>query len=238
MTQLIMTDFDGTLFPKVGGELSEAFTRKIKSLTDRGSLFAVNSGRPYCVLKDMLRPLVNRTIFICNDGAQIMYKNCLLYKNAILDSTAEKIYTIALSAGLTPFAALRERTLPVNEDALSRKKLFDEDIYKIVLIKNNSAANDISKIKEMAVMCGLRTCFEDSMYLEFCSKTADKGTAAAFIKNKFGITKGIYAFGDTEADFEMFKEADNCFLMAEATHICYSGAKTITSMQKYVIENL
>lgn len=233
-----MTDFDGTLFPKVGGELSEAFIRKIINLTDRGCLFSVNSGRPYCVLKDMLRPLANRTIFICNDGTQIMYKNCLLYKSPILTSSAEKIYTAALSMELTPFAALRERTLPVNNDILSQKNLFGEDIYKIVIIKNNSTTENISKLKQMAIANGLRICFEDNMYLEFCINTANKGTATAFIKRKFGITSGIYAFGDTEADFEMFKEADNCFLMADATHLCYSGSKTITSMQNYVIENL
>lgn len=238
MAQLIITDFDGTLFPKNAGYLSDDFIQKIKNLTDRGCLFSVNSGRPYCVLKDMLKPLINRTIFICNDGAQIMYKNCLIYKDAICAKKAKKLFLLANESGLSSFASLREQTLPVNEDILARKLLFDEAIFKIVLLKNNANTPSILNLKNLGVSLGLRVCFEDDMYLEFCNATANKGVTTAFIKSKFSITKDIYAFGDTEADLEMFKQADNCFLMAEATHLSYPNAKVITSMQDYVIENL
>lgn len=238
MAQLIITDFDGTLFPKTNGALKEEFIQKIKNLTDRGCLFSVNSGRPYCVLKDMLKPLINRTVFVCNDGAQIMYKNCLIFKDAICAKKAKKLYVLAKELGLSSFASLRERTLPVNDDILSRKLLFDEAIFKIVLVKNNSTTNTISKLKSLGETLGLRVCFEDNMYLEFCNATANKGVATAFLKNKFSITKDIYAFGDTEADLEMFKEADNCFIMAEATHLIYPNARTINSMQDFVSQNL
>ena len=64
MLQLILTDFDGTLFPKQKQELNKEFIQKIINLTDKGIYFAVNSGRPYGTLKKLLSPLINRTVFI------------------------------------------------------------------------------------------------------------------------------------------------------------------------------
>lgn len=237
MLQLILTDFDGTLFPKSGGELAPPFIQKIKNLTDRGCMFAVNSGRPYSVLKDMLRPILSRTVFVCNDGTQIMYKNCLLYKKPVDAGAAAAICSAAAERGLTPFAALRERTLPVNADLLSAKGLFGEEIYKLVLIKNNASEVALSILRRLATDRGLRVCFEDDLYLEFCNRSADKGVATAFLKQKFGITGQTAAFGDTEGDFPMFREVDQVYLMREAKGLCYPGATVIDSMQDYVIQN-
>ena len=237
MIQLILTDFDGTLFPKSGGELTPPFVQKVKNLTDRGCLFAVNSGRPYSVLKDMLRPIQNRTVFICNDGTQIMYKNCLLYKNPVATDAAAGLYSAAAERGLTPFAALRERTLPVSTDVLHTKGLFGEEIYKLVLIKNDATETALAILRRLAVDRGLRVCFEDDLYLEFCNGSADKGVATAFLKQKFGITSQIAAFGDTAADFAMFDEADQVYLMRQSGGICYPGASVIDSMQDYVVQN-
>ena len=235
MLQLILTDFDGTLFPKQKQELNKEFIQKIINLTDKGIYFAVNSGRPYGTLKKLLSPLINRTVFICNDGAQIMYKNCLLYKNPIPSSVAYEVCHKSNTALLKPFAALRERSMPVTEDILSKKGLFGEDIYKLIFVKNNPSNEDLTEIKSVADKKGLRICFEDGEYLEFCVKSSDKGVATRFLKEKFGIIGETVAFGDTKGDYAMFENADRVFIPKGAKDFYFSGAIQIEDVQNFIV---
>ena len=238
MLNLILTDFDGTLFPKSGGELSLEFINKIVNLTEKVCYFAVNSGRPYSTLKKLLAPIKNRTLFVCNDGAQIMYKNCLLYKNTISSAVAKKICLFVNSHELSPFAALRERNTPVTDDVLASPGMFGEDIYKLVFVKNNPTEASVQAVKQLALSNSLRICFEDDEYLEFCKADADKGIATDFLIKKFGIKGDILAFGDTAADFEMFKRASGVFLMSHATHLSYPNAKIIENTQEFIVKEL
>ena len=235
MPKLILTDFDGTLFPKSGGELRDDFKIKIAKLTDCGCVFAINSGRPYGALKNLLSPIKNRTVFICNDGAQIMYKNCLLYKNPVCAIKANEICHKINTESLKPFAALRERNVPITEDVMTKKRLFGEEIYKLIFVKNNPLSNEVDEVKNLAKSNGLRICYEDNEYLEFCSATADKGVATEFLKNKFGITNDVIAFGDTEGDRAMFEKADKVFIPRSAK-ISYRGATIIDDVQQYIVE--
>ena len=235
MLQLILTDFDGTLFPKEREELSKEFIQKIINLTDKGVYFSVNSGRPYGTLKKLLAPLINRTVFICNDGAQIMYKNCLLYKNPVCAVKANEICHRANLNSLKPFAALRERNMPITEDVMAKKRLFGEEIYKLIFVKNNPLSEDVDELKKIALEKGLRICYEDSEYLEFCNKSSDKGVATDFLKRKFSITGEVVAFGDTSGDFPMFEMADKVFIPSTAKDFSFIGAKTVDDVQQFII---
>lgn len=235
MLQLILTDFDGTLFPKEKEELSKEFIQKIINLTDKGVYFSVNSGRPYGTLKKLLAPLINRTVFICNDGAQIMYKNCLLYKNPVCAIKANEICHRANLNALKPFAALRERNMPITEDIMAKKRLFGEEIYKLIFVKNNPLSEDIAELKQIALEKGLRICYEDAEYLEFCNKNADKGVATDFLKQKFSITGEVVAFGDTKGDFPMFERANRVFVPSTAKDFSFIGAKTVGDVQQFII---
>lgn len=238
MLRMILSDFDGTLFPKEDSKLKEEFVIKIKRLTDCGLIFAVNSGRPYHTLRQMLKPIENRTVFICNDGAQIMYKNCLLFKCTIPREAALALGSLTLELGSAPFAALKEKTLPITQNILLQKGLFNQDIYKLVIIKNKLGSSAILNIKEKAVNLGLRLCYEDCTYIEFCNKEANKGNATAYIKTRFGISSGIAAFGDGDNDLPMFEQSDLVFLLKSDKKICYPGARVIENMQEYVAKEL
>ncbi|MBQ4154307.1 MAG: HAD family phosphatase [Clostridia bacterium] len=237
MLQLILTDFDGTLFPKEKEELSKDFIQKIINLTDKGVYFAVNSGRPYGTLKKLLAPLINRTVFICNDGAQIMYKNCLLYKNPICAIKVNEICHKANTNSLKPFAALRERNMPITEDIMAKKRLFGEEIYKLIFVKNNPLSEDVNEVKSLAEQKGFRICYEDETYLEFCAKSSNKGVATEFLKEKFSITGETVAFGDSEGDYAMFKKADRIYIPSTA-NISFEGGKTVEDVQSFIVTQL
>lgn len=237
MLHMILTDFDGTLFSKENGSLEDAFVQKIKNLTDCGTVFAINSGRPYHTLRSMLKELEGRTVFICNDGAQIMYKNCLIYKHPIETKQANTVICAALKNGMTVFAALRERTEPITTEVMGKKGLFGQDIFKLIITKNKANSKAVENVKQTAHQHKLRTCFEDDIYLEFCAAEANKGNATAYLKKRFSINNNIAAFGDGENDIPMFDESDMNYVIENKSGFYYSGAKLIQNMQEFVSEN-
>lgn len=236
MLQLILTDFDGTLFPKGKEDLSRDFIQKIINLTDKGVYFSVNSGRPYGTLKKLLAPLLNRTVFICNDGAQIMYKNCLLYKKTVCAIAANEICHAINTETLKPFAALREKNMPITPDVMSKKKLFGEDIYKLIFAKNSPLSGEVSELKTLAAERNLRICYEDADYLEFCNKNTDKGIATDFLKKKFQICGEVVSFGDTKGDIPMFEQSNKVYIPDTAKELNYSKAEIIENVQQFIIE--
>ena len=237
MFKLILCDFDGTLFIKEDDQISKEFVTKIKNLTDCGTIFAVNSGRPYKDLKHLLKGIENRTVFICNDGAQIMYKNCLIYKNPIEKSAFTTLSRELIKNEYGVFAVLREKIIEVTENVLTQKGAIGEEIYKIVSVKGSSGKEVEDRLTTLAQNLGLRICFNDNRYLEFVNKAADKGTATKYIKNRFGIKEKVVALGDGENDIPMFKEADTVFVMKNTRSVYFDGAKQIENAQKFIIEN-
>lgn len=238
MSKLIVTDLDGTLIKSSEETLSVEFVNKIIKFTDCGNIFAVNSGRPYGHLKKYLEPLLGRTVFICNDGAQIMYKNCLLHKSTISNKIVLELCKGVDFEKLLPVAYLREKNIIITHEVLRLPAFFGQDILKIVFTKKSPLKEDLLYLKTAAESLGLRVCYEDGDYLEFCLKEANKGFAIEVLKKKFSSLNDIIAFGDSESDFSMFKMADKVFLCQGKKGVTYPGAKIINSAQEYIIKEL
>lgn len=235
MTDLLMTDFDGTLFPKENSTLSPEFVHKIIALTNKGCLFAVNSGRPYSSLKRLLTPLENRTFYVCNDGAQIMYKNCLIYKAALPQKQVRAVCTAALQAGFTVMCCLREQTVNV-DPAMLENGPFYEDVFKIIIIKNK-AEHSTANVVKLGVSLGMKVCYEDETYTELNRADVDKGTAGDFLKTKYGVNGKVFAFGDSRFDLPMYQKADRCYVVESGEKLALKDAVLIKNTQQYIIEN-
>jgi HAD superfamily hydrolase (TIGR01484 family) len=110
--RLIVSDYDGTL-KQSEAPLSQEFFTKVNMLSSRGGIFAVASGRPYNQLKKLLFQISNSIVFISDDGAQMMYKNCVLYKKTVELDDARTICRQAINAGFTAICALREENRTV-----------------------------------------------------------------------------------------------------------------------------
>ena len=207
MFRLIVTDYDGTLVPQ-GKTLSSKFFTKVNMLANRGCIFAVASGRPYNQLKKLLSPISAQTVFIANDGAQMMYKNCVLYKKTVCNLKAKELCAFALDNGLTPIAALREENKAIKQEHFQLPMFLNSDIFKLIFLKNGK---DVISVKKKAVELGLRVCFEDDEFLEVCHKDANKGEAVKKLMEKFQITENqMVVFGDGANDVPMLLLTKNC----------------------------
>ncbi len=236
---MIISDLDGTLFTAPSRELSKSFITKVRQLTDCGKIFAVSSGRTYKDLKVLLKPIENRVVFICNDGAEIMYKNCLIYKNTIERAAFTVLAGELLNAACDVFAVTREKNQRVTNEYLLEKGNLGADVFKIVAaFSSTTAAEQKRRLKVLSQNLGLRVSFEDESYIEFVNKTADKGAAAKYLKEKFGVKSGVVAIGDGENDLPMFKEANKVYIVKGKANIYFEGAKQIANAQEFIIENL
>lgn len=201
MYKLIVTDYDGTLVPN-GKVLSREFWQKIQKLTSCGVKFAVSSGRTYSDLKKKLAPVFPSTVFIADDGALVMYANCLLYKCTADKKGAKEICSIALNKGAKAYVSQREENVHVTKEMTKPDFFVSGDIFKVIIEKNGVNCEDL---KILAEQNNLRTCFEDETYLEFCNRDANKGNALKVLAKKFGISKEqTVVFGDGANDISMF----------------------------------
>lgn len=234
MVRLIVTDYDGTLVP-AGHELSSRFYTKLHTMALRGVIFAVASGRPYNQLKKLLYPIAQDAVFISDDGAQMMYHNCVLYKKPIETAKAKAMAAFALAEGMTPIVALREENRSVTPEKLALPFFFSSDVFKLILVKNGKdTASAVAKAKEM----GLRVCFEDETYLELCHESANKGEALKVLMQKFSVpgTQTVVC-GDGENDLPMLALGGRRVVPEQADPAVRSMATDmVPSVEDFLIE--
>ncbi len=224
MYRLIVTDYDGTLVPK-GKELSDKFFTKLNMLASRGILFAVASGRPYNNLKKLFFRASQQMIFVANDGSQVMYKNCVLYKKTVDSENAKKMCLAAKKLNCTPLCALREENVSVKEIQYELPAFLSKDIFKIIIVKNGQ---NVQGLKDLAPQLNLRACYEDETYLEFCHKDANKGEAVKAVMQKFSVKeKEMLVIGDGANDVPMLLLTNNSYAPENASRSAHLAAAKV-----------
>jgi HAD superfamily hydrolase (TIGR01484 family) len=232
--RLIVSDYDGTL-KQSEAPLSQEFFTKVNMLSSRGGIFAIASGRPYNRLKKLLFQISNSIVFISDDGAQMMYKNCVLYKKTVELNDAKAICAQAISLGFTAICALREENKSVKSEQLQLPFFLNSDIFKIIIVKDGK---DSAEIKEAASSMRLRVCYEDNEYLEFCHKDANKGEAVKKLMQRFSVNEGqMLVLGDGENDISMLSLTKNRVFPKNAKQqVLDLGGETVDNIEKYIIE--
>ena len=79
MIRLIASDVDGTLLGRGEDKIDTEVFDLINAVSDLGVLFVIASGRPYCELKHLFEPVMDKIALVCSDGALTVYhgKNVL-----------------------------------------------------------------------------------------------------------------------------------------------------------------
>ena len=78
MIKLIATDLDGTLLDGERKLPAEIFPL-IERLYSAGILFAPASGRQYASLQELFRPVEDKVVFVCENGALVKYRGETLF---------------------------------------------------------------------------------------------------------------------------------------------------------------
>lgn len=230
MVKLVVSDLDGTLLPKGDRILKEEVFTMLNRLKEKEVLFAVASGRSYKDLKRFFAQAAYDIIFICENGALIMYKEEVLYQKSIpkrigisciREMTGQMKYEW-LAAGLhTSYITSRSSEymsfLKANGIYPMRvDRLLDipEDFLRISVYHRNSAKelNNEVFVREWEKVLG--SSYWGENWLDFTHKEVNKGTALLQLKERF-LKSGeeILAFGDQDNDREMLELADYGYRM-------------------------
>lgn len=222
MIRLIVSDVDGTLLQNGETKLSDRMLKIIQKMTGRGVLFAVASGRAYHDLKQLFRPVFDRVVFVCHDGALMMYRNCTLMKSPLKREialrTVEKMQT---AGGCDIVISGRERSYYIEGT-----KGFGETIRKtygdaaVQVRAPYEVGEEIIKLGffragESDLLCrqlsgyqddGLRIAYQDNGWVELVRQGVHKGNTIRVLGQKFGIPmEQIMAFGDNDNDVELLR---------------------------------
>lgn len=229
MIKLIATDLDGTLLDGDRRLPAEIFSL-IEELSARGVLFAPASGRQYASLKEFFRPVEDKVVLICENGALVKYRGETLYSRPIApEHLKHALHTVRTIGHLFPMFCCEEcsyiesdeqpfyeyamLSYPKCEKVNSLNELTARgDVYKIAVYDALGAAeNSIKKLP--ALLPGLRTIISGKDWCDVSDPESNKGEAMRFLQKKFGIDRDeCAAFGDHMNDLEMLQACGYAFV--------------------------
>lgn len=219
MLRMVFCDVDGTLLPKTETEVSPAVIDTLRRLTDKGVIVVLASGRPYAQLKSLFSAVAYRLVFLCLDGALVLHKDCVLYKQPLPRREAAAF----LENG--PRAVVHGRTshyvlngAEKQGKAVSRPNEISEDFLKI----------EVLSPVPPAARPWFRVAYAEPGLTELVSPKADKGSAARSLLQKFGVTpEEAMAFGDGMNDISLLAAVGHPYRMhGSPEKVCPAAAIT------------
>lgn len=248
MYRLITSDMDGTILLNGAQQVDERTRKNVKALVDMGIIFTPASGRQYPNLYRHFEETADQMAFISENGALVVYKNEVLYKNtmdrelglAIMDKIYHTPNCEVLVSG-ERVSYLRPKNMEYLyriRDKVKNQVVVVEDFREIKEDFLKISACDLSGIEHSKehLMDGffgkVSMAVSGSLYLDFMSVGVNKGAAVNAICSQLNIEKSQTAsFGDNYNDLEMFA--------ATGTRYCMNTAcEEVAKHADYLIDNV
>lgn len=253
--KLIVSDLDGTLLQNGAQALNQRAIADIEKLQKRGIIFAAASGRQYPNLKRLFGSLGKDMVFICENGAFVMYQEKILLQNPIerelgsaliKDIYQRKNCEVLLSGKYTSYLQ------PKTESYLYRMR----DVVK----NDITLVEDLTKVEEAFLKISVyqaegiehseeyfkqkwgekvQTTISGKQWMDFTALGVNKGTALELIQEKLKIEKSqTMVFGDNFNDIEMLERAKQSFVMESAKEEIKACGTHITKTVEEILEDL
>lgn len=233
MIKLIATDLDGTLLDGERKLPAEIFPL-IERLFSEGILFAPASGRQYASLKEFFRPVEDKVVFICENGALVKYRGKTLFSRPVPPGHLKHaLHTVRevpdafpmfccgdrayIDSSAQPFYEYANFSYPACEkvdslDALTQK----DDVYKIAVYDGLGAAENSMKVLPDRLP-ELRVMISGKDWCDISERNSNKGEAIRFLQKCFLLRKEeCAAFGDHMNDYEMLLACGHAYVPENA----------------------
>lgn len=228
--KLIAVDVDGTLLTP-HGELTSFTVEVLKKLIQQGHLVMLASGRPYRSIQPFYERLDLKGPVICYNGALIFNPSDPAYPRYERRFQKEDIREISLQ--ISPRLLMMESesfdTLyRLKDDSFLEKyfpshgiktvmgpleKTLDEDPFTAIFSTKPEDEDELKDIIESHRDIRFRK-WRGVFYSEAFLSGVDKGSALMVVEKQMGLTPAdVIAFGDSDNDFEMLKEAQTSFAL-------------------------
>ncbi len=255
-TKILFADIDDTLLNS-DKKISEHTRKKILEMLSKGHHFVFASGRPINSIMDVVGQIDIADKKVAGGVYATAYNGALVYdclnnetieQSAITLETAQKIFDMALSAGVhiqtytdTCIVTCREDdeldfyTKKVDMPHIVEtdlKKVIKHETHKLIAISldDRSKLEALRSMAETLDVCGEIVCaYSNAYYLEFYNKNAGKGNALRALCRKLNIPlRNCVAAGDEENDISMIKAAGVGAAVANAKDILKESADYVT----------
>ena len=224
MVRLVVSDVDGTLLRNGQKTIPEEIIEIIKSLKERGIMFAVASGREYSNLRDLFEPVKKDIIYICVNGALVVYDDKLISKTPLERKTAFSIADEIYKANGC------EMLISGEEKTYAKVKSYDyadhvrknignilEEIRNIRDVRENIIKisaykkSGITKEAEMFIKKWgdkVQVVQSQDTWVDFTAPMVTKGAALYMVQEAFGFSYDeTMTFGDNYNDLDMFAQS-------------------------------
>ncbi len=232
MIKLVACDLDGTLLDSKK-QLPKEFPEVINEFKKRGIYFVVASGRSYAGLKEMFADYIDDLVFICDNGAFVMYKGeRLVLKLLKKEDVNELVMFTRDMDGLILLCGMNGTyhksadskaandeiaTYYTNRVIVEDDLNIEDDIFKVAIYdKQNSEEHSYPELlKRYGERYNGQTSGE--RWMDVMTGGTNKGTALKDIlaKLEVGFDEAA-AFGDYMNDYELLENAYYSFAMANA----------------------
>lgn len=233
MIKLVVSDIDGTLLPDGTDKINPDIYGVIERLKEKGILFAAASGRQYASMLHVFRPVADDIIFIAENGTNVMCRGKNMSADYIERDLAEELVryirsieeceivlstpeVIYLETDSQELYDLLKYSYHVEVEVVEDVLPFCERTNKITIYRKHGiealAAESQKQFGER-----LNVAVAGKLWIDFISRTADKGTALGVIQDIMHIAVDeTMAFGDNCNDIGMLGRATESYAVANA----------------------
>lgn len=232
--KLIACDLDGTLLPAHSKECNPEVFPLIKKLIRMGVYFVPASGRQYLNLQKLFAPVKDEIMYLCENGALVMYLNQVLVKQQFEDALAMRICHAVLEHPDCEVVISGERTCYLIPKKASFASYIRDGVGNhITLVDSPERIEEpvikVSYFTSPEKQDSARSYFEElfrgeecvmvtsgNQWVDFAPKGTGKGAALKEIGRALGIQPDeMAAFGDNENDRTMLSYVGHPYLMKE-----------------------
>ena len=254
--KLIATDMDGTFFEEGCPAITDEDAKLINAVIDKGYIFCACSGRPYGNMRRAFAPVADRLLFICDNGANIMYNDRCIYRDAMdrqlcyefiddilsLDDRRELVVCTPHEYVLMPkrdeFIAVMTNTWHMTVRTAPSKDRIIDDILKLSVYFRDGVDMDEVRAMQDKWLTRINNSFiSGTTWLDF--QNADKGGGLKKAAEYLGIELSeIMAFGDNYNDISMLEAAGISYAMSHSPADVQKHAKFSTPSVQEVLKGL
>lgn len=231
MIRMIASDVDGTLLQKGETKIRKEVFDVIDELDKRNVLFVVASGRPYCELKHLFEPVMDKIALVCCDGALAVYHGKNLYKMDMDKVRAEKLLRDVEHRKDCEFVVYGEFIAyckpksekydrKISDAVYNNVSRIDDywhiggDDYLKIGIYNEAGINRVEDYFLDKWGKHFNAVYSANEWLEFVAPGVNKSVGIESILRKFDIKKEeAIAFGDSYNDMGMFESVGRGYAM-------------------------
>lgn len=225
MIKLMISDLDGTLLMEKETALRKDIFALILQLKERGILFAVASGRRYEELKKLFGREAYDMIFVCENGALILYRENILYQRSIPKAISNAFLQELLQTRAFEWLAAGVRTCYTNSKnkeylaMLKEKGLHPMQINGLRDIPEAIVRISVYRAEEITFekwKTELKLSYQGEDWLDFTEKEVNKGLALQEVRKRF-LKNGdeVIAFGNGDNDKEMLALAEHAYFLTK-----------------------